>query len=328
MKIGNLEVYGIIYKITNKVNGKVYIGQTTNNEGVRGRYDISKRLPLIDGIYRYHLSLKNRDKRSFNAYLFYSIKKYGLKNFEVIPALDVAFSKEELDIKEKGYILMFKATNQDYGYNIQEGGYGGKNNRESVEKSINTQIKNGHTRFINQLETPSLRIIRTYPSISTATKTLGLSRSSIKNVLNPSYNSNITAGGYAWEYRNSPNPKYANKDLDKLFKNETELISQVTRLYIDGSTYVQIAKIVGYSTSKVHNILSENKMLVKKEIIRSNAKIKRKQILRFYIGGKTKKEIRDITGYSKSIVEKAIEKYEKGIVDINGVYMKINNKEE
>nr|DAX85667.1 MAG TPA: intron associated endonuclease [Caudoviricetes sp.] len=28
MKVGNLEVYGIIYKITNKVNGKVYIGQT------------------------------------------------------------------------------------------------------------------------------------------------------------------------------------------------------------------------------------------------------------------------------------------------------------
>ena len=30
MIINNLEVYGIIYKVTNSVNGKVYIGQTTN----------------------------------------------------------------------------------------------------------------------------------------------------------------------------------------------------------------------------------------------------------------------------------------------------------
>ena len=29
-KIGNLEVYGVIYKITNKVNSKCYIGQTTD----------------------------------------------------------------------------------------------------------------------------------------------------------------------------------------------------------------------------------------------------------------------------------------------------------
>lgn len=36
MKIGNLEVYGVIYKITNKVNNKVYIGQTVL--GFKKRY--------------------------------------------------------------------------------------------------------------------------------------------------------------------------------------------------------------------------------------------------------------------------------------------------
>ena len=29
MKIGNLEVYGIIYKIKNLTNGKCYVGATT-----------------------------------------------------------------------------------------------------------------------------------------------------------------------------------------------------------------------------------------------------------------------------------------------------------
>lgn len=38
IKIGNLEVYGIIYKIENLVNHKVYIGQTTRKDSLKGNY--------------------------------------------------------------------------------------------------------------------------------------------------------------------------------------------------------------------------------------------------------------------------------------------------
>ena len=44
---------------------------------------------------------------SYNDYLLKSIEKYGFNAFEVIEIFDIAFSKEELDIKEKCYINIF-----------------------------------------------------------------------------------------------------------------------------------------------------------------------------------------------------------------------------
>lgn len=44
MKIGNIEAYGIIYKIENLINKKVYIGQTTRNNGFKGRYNAKSKV--------------------------------------------------------------------------------------------------------------------------------------------------------------------------------------------------------------------------------------------------------------------------------------------
>lgn len=102
MKIGNLEVYGIIYKITNKLNGKVYIGQTTI--GFIKRYSGGD-------IYRTH-----------NKHLKRSIKKDGIENFEISKEFDIAFSKEELNIKEITWIDLYNACDSNYGYNKRIGG--------------------------------------------------------------------------------------------------------------------------------------------------------------------------------------------------------------
>ena len=100
-----LEVYGIIYKITNKINGKVYIGQTIQKGGFDRRYchDLSK--------------------NTHNEHLRMSIKKYGIDNFYINKEFDVAFSREELDIKEILWIKYYKSTNEKYGYNISLGGH-------------------------------------------------------------------------------------------------------------------------------------------------------------------------------------------------------------
>lgn len=119
MYIGNVEVYGIIYKITNLINGKVYIGQTI--QGFNKRY--KARGSDIERVYKSNKRLKDANKR-YCRHLFNAINKYGFEAFEVIKIFDVAFSKEELDIKEKHYIKQYNSNNGNFGYNITSGGEG------------------------------------------------------------------------------------------------------------------------------------------------------------------------------------------------------------
>ena len=84
----------IIYKLTNTINNKFYIGVTTGN-------------------------LKRRLRSHFNKtgkYLSSAIKKYGKKNF-IIEQIDSAKTNEELDRKEITYIKKLKPH-----YNLTNGG--------------------------------------------------------------------------------------------------------------------------------------------------------------------------------------------------------------
>ena len=123
MKIGYIECYGIIYKIVNKINNKVYIGQTIRGFNERYCY---KGNNDIERVYRHHLSNKIYKKTSYNNHILNSIEKYGFGAFEVNKIFDVAFSKEELDIKERLWILIYNSTNSRYGYNNRDGGSRGK----------------------------------------------------------------------------------------------------------------------------------------------------------------------------------------------------------
>lgn len=90
---------GIIYKITNKVNNKSYIGQT--------RYSLEFR-------WRQHQHKKD------NTYFHNAIKKYGVDNFElsVLEECDV----EQLNSREIFYIAKYNTFQE--GYNLTIGGEG------------------------------------------------------------------------------------------------------------------------------------------------------------------------------------------------------------
>lgn len=161
-------VYGVIYKITNKINGKVYIGQTTQPRGFKDRYCTKGK--GIERVYNYMISRK-RNNDNYNKHLFSSIVKYGFGNFCVDEVLDKAKSLDELNNKEKAYINKFKSYNPKYGYNDTLGG-------DNYERSDYAKSK-----YNKKYSKPVYCITnkRFYSSINEASKATGCGTGSISS---------------------------------------------------------------------------------------------------------------------------------------------------
>jgi len=97
-----------VYQVTNKINGKRYIGQHVGED-----------LLLYWSKTTYFALHGYQGKRL----LYRAIRKYGVSNFEIKPLVIVG-TKEELDLYERGLIKAFETMNPGKGYNITAGGGG------------------------------------------------------------------------------------------------------------------------------------------------------------------------------------------------------------
>lgn len=201
----------IIYKITNKINGKVYIGQTT--------LTINRR-------WYYHCY-----KSSGCTFLHRAIEKYGAENF-TIEQVDAANNKFELDQKEQFWIQHYNSLTPN-GYNLKTGGatplyseeskkqmsvnhadVSGENNpRFGVQLTAATKkkISDSHKgkRLSDEhkekcrLSSPKRKVVKNldtgevFVSCKLAEKTYGLSNCAIQKVCS---GKGISAGGYRWCY--------------------------------------------------------------------------------------------------------------------------------
>lgn len=111
--------FGVVYKIKNTKNNKVYIGLTTNKKGFNGRY--SAKGTGIERVYNFY-SYQAKNKQFVNKHLLNSIKKYGFESFQVVEDFDIAYSKEELKRKEEKWIKHYRSNHYKYGYNRTAGG--------------------------------------------------------------------------------------------------------------------------------------------------------------------------------------------------------------
>ena len=237
MNIGNLNIYGIIYKITNKINKKVYIGQTSNERGFEGRY-CRKGNSDIDRVYKY---LKNNNK-FINYHLLNSIEKYGFDVFEVVKIFDIAFSKEELDIKEKCWISIYNSTNSKYGYNNNEGGSNGKaSNQTKIKASINNlgfDIRNYKNYIINEY-------------------TKGKSTNEIGNILQ-------VAGWTISRYLKLWGIKIRDNSASKIGFDLKKYKNEIINIYKNNFvTLEELGKMYSVSGQAIRTILLENNVLIR-----------------------------------------------------------------
>ncbi len=112
-----MKEFGIIYKLLNKINNKVYIGQTIRT--------------LNERIGEHRRDFKNN--KSANQYLLNAFNKYGWDNFE-FTVIDTAQTIEELNEKEIFHIYHHKSNNSVFGYNIEPGGRNSKPTPETLLK--------------------------------------------------------------------------------------------------------------------------------------------------------------------------------------------------
>lgn len=90
-----------IYKITNQINGKIYVGQTWQAPLVRFKAHCK---PHKDNLY-------------FNR----AIQKYGKENF-FLETICYAIDRKDADFWESHFIIKFDSKNRDKGYNLTDGG--------------------------------------------------------------------------------------------------------------------------------------------------------------------------------------------------------------
>lgn len=97
---------GYIYKITNKINGKVYIGLTTTSMEQRWKGHVN-------------------DSKKSNRHLYSSMRKYGIENF-IMEKIDETEDFKHLGELERYYIKKYNSTDENFGYNNT---YGGESNQ-------------------------------------------------------------------------------------------------------------------------------------------------------------------------------------------------------
>jgi len=123
------KIYGYIYLAINTINGKVYIGKFECPKTIEERWIEH----LREGKNLKELRELKSNKKIWDTHLNNAIAKYGETIWE-LNYIDKAYTKEELNKKERYWIKKYDAMNRNKGYNMTEGGDGGKLRPELVEK--------------------------------------------------------------------------------------------------------------------------------------------------------------------------------------------------
>lgn len=178
-----------IYKITDRTNNKVYIGQT--------KRDIYKR--FAEHIYR---ALNSQRKNDRVLAIYIAIVNHKPENFYVELLEEIEGTPKQIDEREIYWIKQYDATNPDKGYNLDKGGHViSEACRKAAEKHLfkagsklegkmlETAKANGMkvAKKVLQFDKRTATLIAEYPSIMEASRATGCDRRSIQRQLSGEY---------------------------------------------------------------------------------------------------------------------------------------------
>lgn len=179
----------LIYKITNIVNNKVYIGQTTK-------------------------TLEERKKNYLNEYkwnknprvIIRAMRKYGFNNFKFEILEDNIKTQQELDNRERYYITeVYHSLVEENGYNVERGGNGQGKHTGITKQKIGDAQKGelnhmfGKTGELNKTSKKILELTtdKIYGSACEAARALNINFSHVCAVARGTRGS---TGGYVFRY--------------------------------------------------------------------------------------------------------------------------------
>lgn len=218
----------IVYKLTNVVNNKIYIGGTSDK---------------LDDRFHQHVV---KSKAGSNYPLHRAIREYGEDAFTRV-VLEECESLQQLNEREAYWIATLSASNSEIGYNNKVGGGIRLQSLESRRK-----IGNAHRGKVSEKRMPLLQysaqgdFIKEYPSLTDAAKENKLSNSCILRSLTKKCVRPSKKNPYIWIYKetlqNVPlkvNPEDYFSDLD--YKPTSLEKYASTRKYFDGGDVLKLA---------------------------------------------------------------------------------------
>lgn len=218
-----------IYKITNKINGKIYIGKTIKS---------------IEARFKKHL---NGAKNKVNRHLYDAMNCYGYENFE-LTLIETCKTIESLNEREIYWISHYNSISP-CGYNMTQGGDGGNTlinwDDERKQKLWESQAKK---------RTGVKRSDSARKNISDAAKIRESKKTEIEKAETSSKISSTLKRKYASGELIANTPKLYGEDHPGFLNVD---IDHVLQLIYDCNTLKQISKIIGISPHGIRARLVE-----------------------------------------------------------------------
>lgn len=232
MQENKFETYEV-YKLTNLVNNKIYIGCTTQGSGSR---------------FQRHIYKANNGS---DYPLHQAIREFGADKFK-LDILEFCNNEDEMQTREVFYITNFSSTNPEIGYNVRPGGGIHRHTDESKQKigDIHRGKVSDHRKPVLQYSKDG-EFIKEFESLSAAEEETGLSRSSILRSVKKEMMKPTKLNPYIWIYKESNklvatevNPKDYYKDLNYVRKMSDACIAARGKFQTKDGDLVALSKAV------------------------------------------------------------------------------------